>query len=141
LEVLEGGRASPHLHSNILDTLGYITLTRGDLAGARTHWETLLTIALELHDYGKVHLGLHGLGNVAAAQSRALRAMRLFGAAEKARELGGRVVTPSADAAHFAPWRKLARESLDAEAADQAWREGLSMTIDMAVAYARANSD
>jgi hypothetical protein len=140
VDVLDGGKAVPHLYGVIVDTLGFVALARNDVAAARTHFVTELEVGLDIQELSKVELGLQGLGMVAAAESRHSRALRLMGAVASLNKRNG-VAPLLANASLLAPWQARAREALGAEAADRAWNEGTEMTTDEAVAHGLSDLD
>ena len=102
--------------------------------------EALLRESFELlaplRDTWTLAYNLTWLAGVAATRQQALRAARLFGAAQTLREATGATI-------QFEPTRILherqvamAREQLDAAAFAAAWEEGRAMTVRRAVAYA-----
>ncbi|HYY45005.1 MAG TPA: hypothetical protein VE975_07420, partial [Actinomycetota bacterium] len=85
---------------------------------------------------------LNGLAECAAALGEAVRAARLYGAAEAAVEPAGIVFDrlPLSRAFHER-YRALARAQLGAHAFEAAWAEGRAMPRDVAVAYAQEPGD
>ncbi len=120
-----------------LNELGRAALTHGDVArGARLFRESLALFA-EAHDNPGIITNLADLARVAAARGHPSVVIRLLAAVDAQRRAGG---LPSPDADRDACDRAVAaaRGQLDAATCDAAWSEGAAMTLEQAVAHARA---
>jgi predicted ATPase/DNA-binding CsgD family transcriptional regulator len=120
-----------------LSILGNLVLQRGDAARAGALQRESLALRHEIDDAVGVGRCLDGLGWVASAEGRPTRAARLFGTAEALRERVGAAPHPPWRAEHE---RRVAatRASLGDVAFAAAWAEGRSLSLDQAIAYARA---
>ena len=130
-----------------LHNLGYVAQQQGDVEGMAACFAESLHCFQESGSHGGLKIALAGLAGVAtmqgqalAAQSsaehagkQALRAARLFGAAEAIRQRVGhaQLVLAEQNVA-------VARVLVDEAAWAAAWAEGQAMTLEQAVAYALA---
>lgn len=120
-------------------TLGLVARRRGHLAEAGTLFEKSLNMAQEKGSRLDVAQAFEGLAGVACAQGQSERAVRLFGAAETARQVIG---TPLPHGIRMDFDRDLAmtRAQLDTSTFEEAWAAGRSMTLEQAVEYARTTT-
>jgi predicted ATPase/transcriptional regulator with XRE-family HTH domain len=119
-----------------LESLGEVALAQADLAGATRHFSESLGIFHELGDPAVVW-SLAGLGSVAAFGGQPLRAARVWGAVEALRQISGKRVAP-ASRATYERATALARTQLDIETFAAAWTAGQALTLEQAIAEARA---
>jgi tetratricopeptide (TPR) repeat protein len=119
-----------------LESLGEVALAQADLAGATRHFSESLGIFHELGDPAVVW-SLAGLGSVAAFGGQPLRAARVWGAVEALRQISGKRVAP-ASRATYERATALARTQLDIETFEAAWTAGQALTLELAIAEARA---
>ena len=104
-----------------LDTLGWAALLGGEPEQAKAVLAETLTLCKELGDMGTLLMSLEGLACVAGAEGEALRAARLFGAAEALMEtIGYRLV--SQERAVLEPYRASARSRLG----EAGWEEAVA---------------
>ncbi len=120
-------------------TVGLVARRRGHLAEARTLLEQNLNMAQEKGSRLDVAQAFEGLAGVACAQGQSVRAVRLFGAAETARQVIG---TPLPTGIRMDYDRDLAmtRAQLDPSSFEEAWAAGRRMTLEQAAEYARATT-
>jgi hypothetical protein len=120
-----------------LSTLGRVAHAQGDEASARTCHEESLALWRELGEHRYVAGCLEAFAGVAGAEGCAERAARLFGAAERLREVTGAPLLP-ADRAERERSVAAVRTALGQEAFAAAWAEGRAMALERAIAYALA---
>jgi len=128
-----------YLSGIALATLAWIDLERGDPASAARRWDEALAIALELHDPWFVGNALSGFAGVAVARKDPVRAARLLGAADAQRVGAGRPTLPywiQRDRVDDA-----VRAALGEPNFVRAWEVGRALSLDDALAEARAASD
>ena len=118
-----------------LDTLGWAALLGGELRRAKAQFEENLTLSKELGDKATLSMSLEGLACVAGAEGEALRAGRLFGAAEALMEAIGYRLVPR-EIAMLEPYRASVRPRLGEKAWGEALAQGRAMGLDQATAYA-----
>jgi non-specific serine/threonine protein kinase len=120
----------------VLRRLGQWHIDRGELVAARDRLTQALVTA---RDWGKAGWGvppvLVGLANLAMAEDRPSRALRLAGAAIGLREEHQARLQPT-HAARLEAVTALGRGALGETRAQKAWEEGRAMRLDEAVAYA-----
>jgi DNA-binding CsgD family transcriptional regulator len=120
-----------------LHTLGLVARRRGSLAEARTLFEQSLNMAQEKGSRLDVAQALEGLAGVACAQGQSERAVRLFGAAEGARQVIGTPI-PTGIRMDVDRDLALARAQLDPSTFAEAWAAGRGLTLEQAIAHALA---
>lgn len=122
--------------SYALWALGLDALAVGDLATATAHEQDALRISWGLRDYFGTGLRIEALGWVAAAEKRPERSAMLLGCA---RAIWRRIMIPS-QPPHFAELRSLgeglARDTAGNAVFESAFRKGLRMPAELAVALA-----
>ena len=122
-----------------LDNLGWATLLQDDHARARTFYEESLAVSKELGDKACASESLDGLACVAGTEGEAMRAGRLFGAAEAMRETLSEAVafghTPE-EIAWREPHRARARSLLGESEWETALAKGRAMGLNEAIDYA-----
>jgi predicted ATPase/DNA-binding CsgD family transcriptional regulator len=123
------------LLSRPLDNLGWAALLGGDLGRARAQFGENLMLSEERGDKRTLLMSLEGLACVAGAEGEAIRAARLFGAAEALMEAIRYRLVPQ-ERAVLEPYRASIRSRLG----EAAWEEahGRAMRLDEAIEYARS---
>ena len=122
-----------------LDNLGWAALLRGDYEGAKPFYEESLVVSKELGDRSIASESLEGMACISGVRGEALRAGRLFGAAEGLKETLREAVAlqhGSEEEAWREPYRAAARSRLDGATFDSAVAEGRVMTFGEAIGYA-----
>jgi predicted ATPase/DNA-binding CsgD family transcriptional regulator/Tfp pilus assembly protein PilF len=121
-----------------LDNLGWAALLQGDHDRARTFYEESLMVSNELGDRMVATGSLEGMACISAAQGGAVRAGRLFGAAEALLEAVGAVayqLTPEEES-----WRQPYRATACSLLGEHSWEEALvqgrAMSMEDAIEYA-----
>jgi len=114
------------LHSH-----GLVALERGEHEAARALFAESLHICQELENRRGITYALEAFAALAALQEQAVRAARLYGAAEALREMIGAPL-PVNEREEHAHRVERVRAALDAAAFDAAWAEGRTMTITQA---------
>ncbi len=117
--------------------LAFLALASGEPAIAEVHARRSLALSLELGDSRGSTYALEALGCIAADHADARRAARLFGAAQALREPLGDFLSATALAAREQALATL-RARLGETAFDAAMSAGRGLTLDEAVALARA---
>jgi predicted ATPase/DNA-binding CsgD family transcriptional regulator len=123
------------LLSRPLDTLGWAALLGGELERAKAQFEENLTLSRELGDKATLSMSLEGLGCVAGAEGEAVRAARLFGAAETLMEAIDYRLVPQ-ERAVLEPYRASVRPRLGEGAWEEALAQGRAMGLDETLGYA-----
>jgi predicted ATPase/DNA-binding CsgD family transcriptional regulator len=123
------------LLSRPLDNLGWAALLGGELGRARAQFGENLTLFKKRGDRGTLLMSMEGLACVAAAEGEALRAARLFGAAEAQMDVIDYRLVPQ-ERAVLEPYRGSVRSRLGEAAWEEAVAEGGAMGLDRATAYA-----
>jgi predicted ATPase/DNA-binding CsgD family transcriptional regulator len=123
------------LLSRPLDNLGWAALLDGDLGRARAQFEENLTLSKGRGDKGTLLMSLEGLACVVGAEGEALRAARLFGAAESLQEAVDYRLVPQ-ERAVLEPYRASVRSGLGEAAWEKAVAEGGATGLDQAIGYA-----
>ena len=123
------------LLSRPLDNLGWAALLGGDLGRARAQFGENLTLSKALGDKGTLLMSLEGLASAAGAKGNAIRAARLFGAAEALTEAIRYRLVPQ-ERAVLEPYRSSVRSQLGKAAWDGALAQGRAMRLDEAIGYA-----
>jgi predicted ATPase/class 3 adenylate cyclase/tetratricopeptide (TPR) repeat protein len=119
-----------------LNNLGIAALEEGEFASARALNEESLAIARELGNRWGIVNSLEGLAPVVAALGSALRAARIWGAAERLREEIGSPLPPN-ERPRYDRRVAAARAALGYDAAfDLAWQEGRALTLEQAIQLA-----
>ncbi len=120
--------------------LGHVLLRVGDLEASET--ALCQSLGLVARWRNPIHLAstLGGFGGIAAARGRALRAARLFGAAEAILSRCGGTFE-AADRGDWQHHRAAARALLDGPAWDAAAAQGAALSEEQAVAYAAGEED
>src|SRR5215217_4301989 len=118
-----------------LDTLGWAALLGREPERAKAVLAESLTLSKELGDKGTLSMSLEGLACVAGAEGEALRAARLFGAAEALMEAIGYRLVPQENAM-LEPYRASVRSRLGEVASEEAVAQGGAMGLDQATASA-----
>jgi tetratricopeptide (TPR) repeat protein len=134
-----------------LHNLGHVALAQGDHKRARTLFEESLALHRDVGNKLGIAEGLAGLAGVDALESqvpaapveegaheqssKALRAARLFGAADVLRGAKGAPVWP-AERADYDRNIAIARAQLDEQTWQKAWQEGRTMTMEEAIKHA-----
>jgi DNA-binding CsgD family transcriptional regulator len=126
-----------------LDNLGWVALLQEDHERARTFYEESLMVCKELGDRTVASDSLEGMACIAGAQGEALRAGRLFGAAQALREAVGAVafeLSPEEDAWRE-PYRATARSRLGEEAWEETLAKARAMELEEAIGYALSSEE
>jgi DNA-binding CsgD family transcriptional regulator len=119
----------------LIDNLSWATLLGGEPQRAKAQFEEDLTLSKELSDRATITTSLEGLACVAGANGEALRAAKLFGAAEALMEATGyRFGALESDMVE--PYRTSARSRLGEAGWDEALAEGRTMSMEAAIGYA-----
>jgi DNA-binding CsgD family transcriptional regulator len=118
-----------------LDTLCWATLLGGEPERAEAQFEETLTLSKELDDKATITTSLEGLACVAGANGEALRAAKLFGAAEALMGATGSLLSPQ-ESAMLEPYRASARSRLGEAGWDEALADGRAMSMEAAIEYA-----
>ncbi len=131
----ERGRGFTGMLPRALDTLSWATLLGGEPQRAKAKFEEDLTLSKELDDKATITTSLEGLACVAGANGEALRAAKLFGAAEALMEATGYGFSPQ-ESTMVEPYRASARSRLGEAGWDEALAEGRTMSMEAAIGYA-----
>jgi predicted ATPase/DNA-binding CsgD family transcriptional regulator len=131
----ERGRGFMGMLPRALDTLGWATLLGGEPQQAKAQFEENLALSKGLDDKATITTSLEGLACVAGANGEALRAARIFGAAEALMEATGFGFLPQENAM-VEPYRAHARSRLGEAGWDEAFAEGRTMSMEAAIEYA-----
>jgi DNA-binding CsgD family transcriptional regulator len=123
------------LLSRPLDNLGWAALLGGELGRAKAQFGENLTLSKGRGDKGTLLMSLEGLACVVGAEGEALRAARLFGAAESLQEAVDYRLVPQ-ERAVLEPYRASVRSGLGEAAWEKAVAEGGATGLDQATAYA-----
>ena len=123
------------LLSRPLDNLGWAALLGGEPGRARAQFAENLELSRELGDKKSLLMSLEGLACVAGAEGDAIRAGRLFGAAETLEEAIRYRLVPQ-ERAVLEPYRASIRSRLGEAAYGGAVAEGGALGLDRAIAYA-----
>jgi DNA-binding SARP family transcriptional activator len=115
--------------------LGFVALERGDYAAARPLFEQCLRIRRELDYTARYAQCFEAFAQLASAQDQAVRAVRLFAAAEAVRESLGLRLTP-ADRPGYERRLADARRALDEATFAATWAQGRAMPLEQALDYA-----
>jgi predicted ATPase/DNA-binding CsgD family transcriptional regulator len=131
----ERGRGFMGMLPRALDNLGWAGLLGGEPERAKALFEENLTLSKQLDDKGTIAWSLEGLACVAGANGEALRAAKLFGAAEALMEATGFLLPPK-ECAMLEPYRASVRSRLGEAGWDEALAEGRTMAMEAAIEYA-----
>ena len=123
------------LLSRPLDNLGWAALLGGELGLAKAQFGENLALSKVRGDRGTLLMSLEGLACFAAAEGEAIRAARLFGAAEALTEAIRYRIVPQARAV-LEPYRTSVRSRLGEAAWEEAHGHGRTMRLDEAIEYA-----
>ena len=124
-----------------LDNQGWAALLQGDHEQAKSYYEESLVVSKEIGDKMIASESLDGLACISGARGEALRAGRLFGAAQ-ALQVRQAVAfqTPQAEA-----WRQPYRATARSQVGEAAWEEvlaqGRAMTLEEAIEYALSEEE
>ena len=119
-----------------LGNLANVAFEQGDYPAAGALFEQGLAIQRELGDMRAIASSLEGLSAVVAALGSSLRAVRIWGAAERQREEIGSPLPPN-ERPRYGRRVAAARAALGDDAAfDRAWQEGRALTLEQAIALA-----
>jgi DNA-binding CsgD family transcriptional regulator/tetratricopeptide (TPR) repeat protein len=127
-----------------LDNLGWAALLRGDHEWARTFFVESLVVSKELRDRMVARDSLEGMACISAAEGKALRAGRLFGATqglqETLREAVAYRLTPEEEAWRE-PYRAANRSLLGKTVWEEALARGRAMGLEEAIEYALSTDE
>lgn len=118
-----------------LNGLGRLARAEGDYRQAEALHREALPLSQMRGDREGVAWALEGLGAAAAGLGGFERAARLYGAAEWLREVIGAVIYPHLRAGHEESVDSM-RTAMSAEAFQEAWEAGRSMSLEEAIEYA-----
>ena len=126
-----------HGAGNQLANLAYVALPMGDSSQARVLLKQSLILARELDDRRGIAECLEGLALATGMDGRPWDAVRLFGAAERARKASGFHLdnTPAAAALHDSTLAEQCR-ALGTEAFNVAWAAGQALALEEVTALA-----
>jgi non-specific serine/threonine protein kinase len=136
----ERGRGFRGMLPRALDTLGWAALLAGEPERAKDQFEENLMLSKELGEKATLSWSLEGLACVAEAKGEALRAARLFGAAEALMEATGYRLMPQ-ESAMLEPYRARAHSQLGEAAWEEALAEGRAMRVDEAIGDALSKEE
>jgi predicted ATPase/DNA-binding CsgD family transcriptional regulator len=136
----ERGRGFEGMLPRALDNSAWATLVGGEPQRAKAQFEENLTLSKELGDRATIVTSLEGLACVAGANGEALRAARLFGAAEALMEATGYGRAPQ-ESAMVEPYRARARSRLGKAGWDEALAEGRMMSMEAAIDYVLSDEE
>ena len=128
------------LFPRALDTLGWAALLSGEPERAKAVLAESLTLSKELGDKGTLLMSLEGLACVAGAEGEALRAARLFGAAEALMEEIGYRLVPQ-ERVVLEPYRASVRSRLGEATGEEALAQGQAMGLEEAIEYALSEQE
>ena len=112
-----------------------MALLGGDLQQAKALYKESLTLCRELGAKAGAADSLEWLACVSGADGEALRAARLFGAAEALREALGIRMSPD-ERTLEEPYLLAASSQLNGRTWDELWEEGRAMSMEAAIEYA-----
>jgi hypothetical protein len=120
--------------TDALHVLGRIAIADGDLATARSSFLEAVGYDKEVENRTGMGIALDNLAQLESVQGKHIRAVKLSGASEVAKDAaGGHAPPPFID---LPDPRDAAREVLGEAAVRAAWEEGKAMTLEQAVALA-----
>ncbi|MCE7988099.1 MAG: hypothetical protein DYG89_43595 [Caldilinea sp. CFX5] len=123
-----------------LGTLGSTARSQGDHQAAHRALAEGLTIIRELGDKRVIAGLLENFGILAVTRGQLERALCLFGAAARLRELTG-IPLPPIEQAEYEQNLKTAKQGVRQETAVQAWHIGQSFTLEQAIDFALVEVD
>jgi predicted ATPase/DNA-binding SARP family transcriptional activator/DNA-binding CsgD family transcriptional regulator len=136
----ELGSAGVEIVPETLVNLGLAALDLGDHERAATSFEETLVMSRNAGRKPTVINTLEGMASLAGALGEAIRAARLWGAAEAARDATDIALPPGEWALHE-PYLAAARSRLGEEAWKKALAEGREMTLEQAAEYALSKEE
>jgi len=119
----------------LLSDLGKASLLQSDYQQAVTYYKELLAITWKSGSQRWVASSLEKLASVSVEESRSEQASRLFGAAERIREVSDAAIYPFEIADYEHNLASL-RPQLDAKTFADCWAKGRAMSLKQVVAYA-----
>jgi predicted ATPase/DNA-binding CsgD family transcriptional regulator len=128
------------LLSRPLDNLGWAALLGGELGRAKAQFGENLTLSKALGDKRTLLMSLEGLACAAGAEGKAIRAARLFGAAEALMEAIRYRLVPQ-ERAVLEPYRASVRSRLGEAAWAEALAAGGATGLDEALGYALSEEE
>jgi len=119
-----------------LHSLGGVAFEQADFDAARAYYAESLTILAELGNRVRIAYSLEEMAAVFATQGDALRAARIWGAAQRLRE---EIASPlPGEGSKFDARMAAARAAAhDGAMFDRAWNEGRALTLEQAIELAR----
>jgi predicted ATPase/DNA-binding CsgD family transcriptional regulator len=126
--------------ANALAHLGNVALRMGDFPQAATFYQQSLALNREEGNRDGIVEGLAGLAEVASLLGQPKRAAWLFGAVEALREARGIRLTPLRRVEYDRILEGI-RDQLDEATFVAAWKEGHTMPLEKAIAYALETKD
>jgi DNA-binding CsgD family transcriptional regulator len=136
----ELGSAGVEIVPETLVNLGLAALAQVDHERAATSFEETLVMSRNAGRKPTVINTLEGMASLAGALGEAIRAARLWGAAEAARDATDIALPPGERALHE-PYLAAARSRLGEVAWKEALAEGLEMTLEQAAEYALSKEE
>jgi DNA-binding CsgD family transcriptional regulator len=136
----ERGRGFEGMLPRAIENVGWAALLGGEPQRAKAQFEESFTLSKELGDKATIVASLEGLACVAGANGEALRAARLFGAAEALMEATSYGYSPQ-ESAMVEPYRARARSRLGEAGWEEALSEGRMMSMEAAIGYALSKED
>src|SRR5215204_5752953 len=128
------------LLSRPLDNLGWAALLGGELGRAKAQFGENLALSKALGDKRTLLMSLEGLACVAGAEGEAIRAARLFGAAEALMEAIRYSLVPQ-ERAVLEPYRASVRSRLGEAAWEEALAAGGAIALDETIGYALSEEE
>jgi non-specific serine/threonine protein kinase len=122
--------------ANALAGLGHLAVDRGDLPGASSIFQELLSYAYPPHGNYVLRLALEGLAHVAAQLGQAAAALRLASAATNMQTSSGMKRSSRANPV-LERWIAPARAAAGPRSTTSAWAAGAAFTTDERIAAAR----
>ncbi len=124
----------------VLDNLGWAALLGGDHERAKATYKESLTLCKELGAKLVASESLEGLACISGAEGEALRAAKLFGAAQALREAVGYQHMPEEHALRE-PYLTAVRSTLDTASWEAALAQGQGMGLEEAIEYALSTEE
>jgi predicted ATPase/class 3 adenylate cyclase/Tfp pilus assembly protein PilF len=124
-----------------LCSLAWVATNEGALTAARSLHSESAAVRLELGDRRGLVESLEGFAGLHLAAGQPLAAARLWGAAEQLRSAMGSPKPVGERPRHQAAVQAARLASADDHGFESAWREGATMTLEEAVAYAEQQVD
>jgi tetratricopeptide (TPR) repeat protein len=131
----ESGSAGEEFALGASINMGLTALSLGEHERAMASFEVALLISQDMGRKQEVIESLEGMASLAGAIGEAIRAARLWGAAETAREVTSSAMSAGERALHE-PHLAAARSRLGEVAREEALAEGRAMTLEEAAQYA-----